>query len=405
MYCANCGKEKGDGKYCTNCGYKTQNCSMGIRWFCPQCGVENVRSANTEEQRFCSHCGYEVWHTEHDEMPNMLNSHSVTDMPNQKWNLVSAYISMFKKAAEFNTRSSRSEYWWAFLAHIIVTLILFTLVFTPAIVAVINNYDVLNYPIFTVSPLFIMIYFLVTLIPYIALAIRRLHDSGKSGWFLLLNLIPNFGWFIMMVFFVLDSEAGTNKYGANPKGITQNKNIQPDIRINNTSNELNTPEFLAAQTACSNGVQAAENFPKEETPSNIEEIEVSKEIDTIKCKKCGAVIETGFKFCPNCRKRIQKQSAKKSIIIPVVISILVVYVVISTIYAVTYYRMYKIENKKYDNFIEEYNQLTKENNSLKSRLDLVSTQREELYQKLDNIREKYDIPELPTPGFNYQKKR
>lgn len=55
-------------------------------------------------------------------------------------------------------------------------------------------------------------------IPSLAVGVRRLHDTGKSGWFLLIGLIPLVGGIILFVFTVQDSAAGDNQYGPNPKG-------------------------------------------------------------------------------------------------------------------------------------------------------------------------------------------
>ena len=62
------------------------------------------------------------------------------------------------------------------------------------------------------------LYYLAVLLPSICLGIRRLHDIGKSGWWLLLALIPLVGGLILLVFFCLDSQPGENQYGPNPKG-------------------------------------------------------------------------------------------------------------------------------------------------------------------------------------------
>lgn len=55
------------------------------------------------------------------------------------------------------------------------------------------------------------------LIPSLALSVRRLHDIGKSGWWLLLWLVPIVGWIVLIVFYVLDSEKEENQYGISPK--------------------------------------------------------------------------------------------------------------------------------------------------------------------------------------------
>jgi uncharacterized membrane protein YhaH (DUF805 family) len=68
---------------------------------------------------------------------------------------------------------------------------------------------------------FYLIYALVIFIPGLAVTVRRLHDVGKSGWWYLLAFIPLIGAIILLVWFCTDSQAGTNKWGANPKEIAQ----------------------------------------------------------------------------------------------------------------------------------------------------------------------------------------
>ena len=63
----------------------------------------------------------------------------------------------------------------------------------------------------------IVLYGLGTLIPSLAVSIRRLHDIGRSGWWLLINLAPVVGWILTLIWYVSDSEAEGNKYGPNPK--------------------------------------------------------------------------------------------------------------------------------------------------------------------------------------------
>jgi uncharacterized membrane protein YhaH (DUF805 family) len=61
------------------------------------------------------------------------------------------------------------------------------------------------------------LYALLILIPSIAVAVRRLHDTGRTGWWLLIAFIPLVGTMILLVFLVLDSEVESNDYGDNPK--------------------------------------------------------------------------------------------------------------------------------------------------------------------------------------------
>ena len=62
------------------------------------------------------------------------------------------------------------------------------------------------------------IYALVTFIPSLALTVRRLHDIGKSGWWILISFVPcGIGAIVMLVFLCKDSESGSNMYGRSPK--------------------------------------------------------------------------------------------------------------------------------------------------------------------------------------------
>jgi uncharacterized membrane protein YhaH (DUF805 family) len=64
------------------------------------------------------------------------------------------------------------------------------------------------------------IYLLAVLLPSIAVAVRRLHDTGRSGWWIFIGLIPLIGVIVMLVFLVLDSKPGANDYGPNPKDVS-----------------------------------------------------------------------------------------------------------------------------------------------------------------------------------------
>ena len=65
-----------------------------------------------------------------------------------------------------------------------------------------------------------MLFVFAIIIPTVTVSVRRLHDIGKNGWWLLLLLIPFIGPLILFIFFITDSAPGTNKYGKNPKGVT-----------------------------------------------------------------------------------------------------------------------------------------------------------------------------------------
>ena len=108
------------------------------------------------------------------------------------------YLSVLKNYVGFSGRARRKEYWMFLLFNIIVSIVL------NVIGAVI------------MLPVLGLIYSLAILLPSIAVAVRRLHDTGRSGWWLLLGLIPLIGTIILLIFLVQDSH-DENEYGANPK--------------------------------------------------------------------------------------------------------------------------------------------------------------------------------------------
>ena len=62
------------------------------------------------------------------------------------------------------------------------------------------------------------VYALAMIIPSIAVGIRRLHDTDRSGWWCLIGFVPFIGALVLLIFFLLDSTPGTNRFGPNPKG-------------------------------------------------------------------------------------------------------------------------------------------------------------------------------------------
>jgi uncharacterized membrane protein YhaH (DUF805 family) len=64
------------------------------------------------------------------------------------------------------------------------------------------------------------LYSLAILIPSLAVTVRRLHDTDRTGWWLLIGMIPLIGAIVLLVFMLLDSQPGDNQYGAHPKGVT-----------------------------------------------------------------------------------------------------------------------------------------------------------------------------------------
>ena len=111
------------------------------------------------------------------------------------------YMEVLRKYAEFGGRARRSEYWW------------FVLINTLA------SFALLAVDMFVGTGFLYYLYALAVLIPSLAVGVRRLHDTGRSGWWLLIAFIPLIGAIILLVFLFQDSEPGTNQYGPNPKQV------------------------------------------------------------------------------------------------------------------------------------------------------------------------------------------
>ena len=116
------------------------------------------------------------------------------------------YFKALKSAFDFSSRARRKEFWMFTFINFLVVIAIVTI----EIMAGLYDFD-RGYGILT------GIYNLVLFIPALAISVRRLHDTNKSGWFLLVNLIPVIGSIIILVFCCKEGDQGTNKYGPNPK--------------------------------------------------------------------------------------------------------------------------------------------------------------------------------------------
>ena len=119
------------------------------------------------------------------------------------------YLDVLRKYATFDGRARRKEYWYFILFNAIAQFIL------TIIDSVTGSFSPE-----TGIGLLAGIYTLVVLIPSIAVSVRRLHDTERSGWWLLAALIPLIGAIVLFIFMVLDSQADENKFGINPKETT-----------------------------------------------------------------------------------------------------------------------------------------------------------------------------------------
>lgn len=148
---------------------------------CRYCGTKVPK-----DSRFCENCGASL--------ENNYNNVEVLDAGaarKEAYTFKEAIISMFSNYANFSGRATRSEYWWAFLFLMIVNLIAG---YIPVLGVLIS---------------------LALLIPNWSLNVRRLHDIGKSGWYMLMGLIPIVG-IVILIFQYCKDPVGDNQWGPGP---------------------------------------------------------------------------------------------------------------------------------------------------------------------------------------------
>jgi uncharacterized membrane protein YhaH (DUF805 family) len=118
------------------------------------------------------------------------------------------YLEVLKKYAVFNGRARRKEYWLFFLFNIIISIVLVIIDGVVGTSAAPGAIGLLG-----------GLYSLAVLIPAIAVAVRRLHDTSRSGLWFLLVLIPFIGAIVLIVLMAQDGTPGENQFGKNPKEV------------------------------------------------------------------------------------------------------------------------------------------------------------------------------------------
>lgn len=177
---------------------------------CKQCGQLIDDSA-----KFCPKCGVEIQKFSSQGIPNIPNpqgqpfgnqrppyqgisqfsQEQYTTAPNgmkvRNMDMIEACKNFWTRYAEFDGRSRRSEYWWSQLMLFVISSVLGATIVAP----------------------------LACLIPAIAISVRRLHDIGKSGWYVLFALIPLVGAVMLIIWACQEGTIGRNQYGEDPKYI------------------------------------------------------------------------------------------------------------------------------------------------------------------------------------------
>ena len=113
--------------------------------------------------------------------------------------MLNYYTGVLKNYVGFQGRARRAEYWQYFLVNFIITVVL------EVLAAAIS------------FPALVYIFEVAVLLPSLAVGVRRLHDTDRTGWWILIALIPIVGWIVFLVFACSEGTRGPNKYGADPK--------------------------------------------------------------------------------------------------------------------------------------------------------------------------------------------
>ncbi|MFT5479942.1 MAG: uncharacterized membrane protein YhaH (DUF805 family) [bacterium] len=127
------------------------------------------------------------------------------------------YLMVLKNYAGFDGRARRKEYWMFVLINFIFTIVLYGIMMGGAASE--------SAALASIGGALYGIYALGIFIPSLAVAVRRLHDVGKSGWMILIALIPLVGGIWLLVLLATDSQNGANEYGVNPKGLGNDEEV------------------------------------------------------------------------------------------------------------------------------------------------------------------------------------
>ncbi|WP_232667461.1 DUF805 domain-containing protein [Pseudonocardia sp. TRM90224] len=122
------------------------------------------------------------------------------------------YLKVLKQYADFRGRARRTEYWMFTLVTVLVAVVLSVLdhaLFGAVTFGSVGEITGLGW--------LYVIYMVATLIPSLAVSVRRLHDIDRSGWWVLIGFVPLVGFIVQLVFAVTEGTRGANRFGPDPK--------------------------------------------------------------------------------------------------------------------------------------------------------------------------------------------
>jgi uncharacterized membrane protein YhaH (DUF805 family) len=119
---------------------------------------------------------------------------------------MSWYLKVLKQYADFRGRARRREFWWFALIHLLLICLLVIVELTLGLGDPVRRLGLLS-----------GLYVVGAAVPGLAVTVRRLHDWGRTGWWVLIAVIPVLGVIALLVLMLIDSQPGDNEYGPNPK--------------------------------------------------------------------------------------------------------------------------------------------------------------------------------------------
>ena len=150
-------------------------------------------------------------------VPQQLGTPEFSPRPQQMMGFMDALTTVLRnKYATFSGRASRSEYWWSYLGIAVISM-------TLQIIGIVGGLALgsANEALGALFGLAALAGILALLIPTLSVNVRRLHDTGKSGWMLLILLIPCIGFILWLVWMIEDGQAHANAYGPVPTNLVE----------------------------------------------------------------------------------------------------------------------------------------------------------------------------------------
>lgn len=189
-------------QYCKNCGSRLN----GGESYCPRCqkptGLARPPDPSPKSQRRSSDSITEI--SAEVNRRDWKLAHS-----DGKGKIMKSYACAFQNYTNFSGRASRAEFWWLQLAIALFSVPGLFCLLVAALFGLLQSFRLAGGILMLIADLATIAFIL----PLVACAVRRLHDTGRSGWFLMLVFIPIWGWIPLLTMLLLPSQIGENKYG------------------------------------------------------------------------------------------------------------------------------------------------------------------------------------------------